>query len=159
MISSNHSHCGYSVIMRGLLVFFLICIQFVSSAQTSKWKHGNSVVQPGIHVYVTATQLRFIPFMDEETMKVGFLRNASDLNIAIEPIYDRAYISGYLLVPVKINGKWGVMDLAARYSVPDSRFDAPLIPCQYDEIEVINDNVVICDGKKIDITQLGYEAY
>ena len=159
MMSNSCFRLGRFVFLRGLLVLSLICLSIMSSAQTSKWKHGDSVVQPGIHVYFTATQMRFIPFMDEETMKIGFLRNASNLNIAIDPIYDRVYISGYLLVPVKINGKWGVMDLAARYFVPDSRFDAPLIPCQYDEIKVINDNVVICDGKRIDITKLGYEAY
>ena len=64
-----------------------------------------------------------------------------------------------MLLAVEKDGKCGVMDLGGRFFDKTGRysFKMPIIPCKYDKIEIIDDNVVICDGKRIDVRGMGYE--
>jgi len=64
-----------------------------------------------------------------------------------------------MLLAVEKDGKWGVMDLGGRFFDKTGRynFKMPIIPCEYDKIEVIDDFTAICDGKAIDVRDLGYE--
>ena len=132
-----------------------ICV-LIAFPKTGNFSKG-CVLKPGVQVICTTPGIKFIPFIDEETYMVGLLR--TDYTIALPPIYEKVYNGGYLLMPVKWRGKWGVVDLGARYIVPGHEFNEPLILCEYNKVEVVNDYVVICDGKRIDIRELGYEAY
>lgn len=115
------------------------------------------MLNPNIMLVSIDRTRRIVAFMDKETMKIGFLRNQSDLTVAVPPTYDSALNTDYLLYPVKKDGKWGVMDLGCRFWHKGYTFRDPIIPCEYNNVEVINDFVVVCDGKKIDIRKLGYE--
>lgn len=82
---------------------------------------------------------RLLPFYDLDTHKIGFLRNSSNLNVAIPPLYEDCFYDDYLLMPVKKDGKWGAMDLGARFYRKGYSFRDPIVPCIYDNVEVIDD--------------------
>ena len=145
--------------MKNFFKVFLLGLMFLTSTslKTVYDFSKGSVLKPGVDIINTSPERKFIPFMDLETTKIGFLR--TDYTIAVPPTYENADNRGFLLLPVQKNGKWGVMDLGLRYYVPGSKFNDPLIPCKYGKIEVRNDYIVVCDGKIIDIRDLGYEEY
>lgn len=138
------------------LVVFVLC-----SSNNQRYKDGDSLLKPGFMLVSVDHTRMLTAFMDNETYKIGFARNQSDITVAIPPMYDNAYNSGYLLYPVMLNGKWGVMDLGGRFYSNDGKqnFRTPVIPCKYNTVKVIDDFVVICDGKKIDVRELGFEMY
>lgn len=139
-------------------IMVLACI-LLMSAKAYDFSHGTSVLKPGVRIVCPSPQLKLIPFADLDSKKIGFLRNTSNMNVILPPVYENGKSEGFLLFPVMKGGKWGVVDLGCRYSVKGKKLYDPIIPCIYKDIEVKDDNIVICDGKTIDIRKLGYEPY
>ena len=144
-------------------VLAVLCIVFSSSVVYHKYVNGESVLKGNIAVYGIPAERRFIPFRDKVTNKIGFLRNNSDLNVAQEPYYDDIYNDVYLLVAIKKDGKWGVVDLGGRFYIPKGAREGivtPLIPCSYNKVEVLSNRKVKCDGYTIDVyDDLKYKTY
>ena len=124
------------------LCFILFALSCVASAQSDKWQQGISVLKPGVAVLVPTHGYRFIPFADTDTGKIGFLSSASNLSVAIPPTYEDIFFGHYMLMPVKKNGKWGCMDLGARFIREGYSLKDPIIPCIYDLVEVIDNDRV-----------------
>lgn len=143
-------------------VLAVLCL-VLTSATVQKFKSGDSVLKNGVVVYGIPAERRFIPFMDTETGKIGFLRNNSDLNIAVPPTYDAIYNDVYLLLAVEKDGKWGVIDLGGRFFIPRDDLSipvVPIIPCSYNKVKVLSNRKVDCDGYIIDVyDDLRYRTY
>lgn len=141
----------------------VLCIVLSSAVTYHRYVNGESVLKGNIAVYGIPAERRIIPFRDLTTSKIGFLRNNSDLNVIQEPYYDGIYNDVYLLVAVKKDGKWGVVDLGGRFYIPKGareRMVTPLIPCVYDEVKVLSNRKVQCDGHVIDVyDDLRYRTY
>lgn len=127
---------------RIIVALALLAVSSLAVAQTSKWRQGDSILKPNVGVLVPGHGYRLIPFIDKENGKIGFLGNSSSLVVAVPPTYDDGYFSIYMLMPVLKDGKWGVMDLGARYTPEGHHYTDPIIPCVYDKVEVVdNDHV------------------
>lgn len=129
----------------------------LTSAATQKYGHGDSVLAKDVTIYCIPAEMRYIPFCDETTGRYGFVRNISNLAVKIPPTYEDVYNSRNMLIPVKLNGRWGVIDIGARYKGYSSC--NPIIPCIYSTIIIKTNNIAICDGKEIDISKQGYEKW
>lgn len=70
------------------------------------------------------------------------------MTIMVPAQFDDCNMTHKSLVAVKKNGKWGVVDLEMRNIA-----EQPIVPCIYNRIEIVDDDIVICDGKRIDINQ------
>ena len=127
------------------------------SAVMPTYRRGECVLRDNVEIYGIPAEMHFIPFRDNNVGKYGFLQNTSRISVKIEPTYDDIEITTLMLIPVKKGGKWGVVDIGARY-IGYSRGN-PIIPCVYNEIHVISNNIAVCDGIEIDISKQGYEKW
>lgn len=140
------------------LIFVLwavICISI--AAYTPNYKRNDSVLQENVRVVPFSPGYRLIGFVDEETGLYGFLTNGSKLTVKVEPQYEDMYTNGHLLVGVKKNGLWGIMDLGLRFKRAQT-LEEPLMPFKYKRIEILNDYEVVCDGRKYDMRKI-YEMW
>lgn len=140
-----------------IFVVAAVMLLLVTPAATQNYEHGKSVLNEGISVYGIPSEMRYIPFKDSSSGMYGFLRNISNLGVKIPPMYEDVCITAYMLVPVKKDGRWGVIDIGARYI--DYSSCNPIIPCSYSQITIKTNNIAICDGKEIDISKQGYEKW
>ena len=122
-----------------IIILFFLSVSIFATAQSGNWNDGVSVLKPGVRVMTCANGYRLLPFLDLESHKIGFLRNSTNLNVAIPPLYEDGFYDVYLLMPVKKDGKWGAMDLGARFYRKGYGFRDPIVPCIYDKVEVIDD--------------------
>ena len=129
----------------------------LTAAVAPTYNHGQSILNDRIRVFAIPAEMRYIPFKDEYVGRYGFVRNISNLGVIVPPTYEDIYNSTYMLVPVKKNGKWGVIDIGARYV--NYSLCEPIIPCRYSKIKIKTNNIAICDGVEIDISKQGYEKW
>lgn len=147
-----------------LFVCFSSLLLHFCLAYTGQWKRGTSVFKDGIELVAPTGPRKLIPFATkDEPLRIGFFQNNSCTEIVVPPIYDDSYFNGYLLFGIEQNGKWGIIDLGGRFYDKTGThkwdFRKPLIPCVHDHIDIVDDFVVICDGKTIDVRNLGYDMF
>jgi hypothetical protein len=121
------------------LIGFLtaITLMAVNSFAISSFPNGRqSILKEGIRFYGARDEVMLLPFSCQG--KFGFTGRMSTLNVIIEPIFDDIYNTDYALVPVKMNGEWGAVDVSGN-TLPSKQ---PAIPCVYDLIEVCDDEHV-----------------
>lgn len=115
------------------------------------------LIRDGYSIVSPVSENKLIAFYLDNG-KVGFAGRNSKMCMSVRPVFDELYNYGWLLLPVKKDGKWGVVDLALRYHVPDAKERGLIIPCVYKNLPIVkDDNIVVCDGKTIDIRNLGYK--
>ena len=136
--------------------FAIICVLItliVSQAyRGAGLKSGDSALPNNVSVVSLTDGIMFVAFYDAEVGKIGLLYNNSKMLVKEVPTYDDSYYNGYKLLAVKKDGMWGVIDLGGRYNFGKD-LGKPIIDCKYNSIRIENDDVVICDGKRIDISK------
>lgn len=120
-----------------LLIVCLI-LPLLLFAQNNKWKMGTRLIDSRV-MFISPGVVHLYPFMDRETNMIGFARASSSLFVVIPPVYEDAFNAHQLLFPVKKDGKWGAMDLGERYFYEGHDSFDPIIPCIFDEVEIIDE--------------------
>ena len=119
----------------GFLVAFALML--ICSFSDSFFPNARkSILKEDIHFFGARDDVMLLPFSYQE--KYGFTGRMSTLTVLVEPVFDDFYNTEYALVPVKMNGKWGAVDVSGN-TLPSKQ---PAIPCVYDLVEVCDDEHV-----------------
>jgi len=134
-----------------LICFILFPLLVFGQEQKARtWKRFDSILKEKVRFISPWSKFLYIPFMDDETGLIGFVRTESSLKVRVLPTYEDLYNNKeYLLVAVKKDGKWGAIDLGDRWWSEEYHAPDPIIPCIYDEVWILDDTHarVIKDGK------------
>jgi hypothetical protein len=144
--------------MKHFFAFILgIVVTICTASFVSDYHLNDSILKDGVKMIPHSRGYKLIGFLDESTGMIGFLTNSSAMTVRIEPMFEDAFNSGHMLMAVKQNGKWGVMDLGLRFKT-GKNIREPIVPCKYKRVEVVDDYTVVLDGRKYDL-RAQYEMY
>lgn len=140
------------VVKTALLMCFILfpLLVFGQEQKARTWKRFDSILKEKVRFISPWSKFLYIPFMDDETGLIGFVRTESSLKVRVLPTYEDLYNNKeYLLIAVKKDGKWGAIDLGDRWWSEEYHAPEPIIPCIYDEVWILDDTHarVIKDGK------------
>ncbi len=120
----------------------ILLVAICSFSDTVFPKKSSSILLDGVRFYGMKSDVGFLPFYYNG--KYGFTGKTDRVQVLIEPVFDDIYNNDSPIVPVKMNGKWGVVDASGETGSTSQ----PLIKCEYDKI-------VICDNEHVYATKAG----
>ena len=141
--------------MKKFIMGFMSAIVLMAACSFTDYvfpKKASSILLDGVQFYGMKSDVGFLPFCYNG--KYGFTGKTDRVQVLIEPIFDDIYNNDSPMVPVKMNGKWGVVDVSGITGSTSQ----PLIKCQYDWVKIRDDYHIIAGagGKTIELDIRNY---